>query len=125
QVRARALGSGLIKLELVVSADEADLVIQAIERVREVITPPKPAAVDDPTDPTKPPAALRPSAADALIHIASAVLEGGSEEVDAPAPDRCQVVIHVDRALTAPDATLSARLEDGTPVSAETLRRVC
>ena len=125
QVRARVLGSGLVKLELVVSADEADLVIQAIERARDVITPPKPAVVDGATDHTKPPAALRPSAADALIHIASAVLEGGGGDLDAPAPDRCQVVIHVDRTLTAPDATLSARLEDGTPVSAETLRRVC
>jgi hypothetical protein len=125
QVRARVLGSGLVKLELVVSADEADLVIQAIERARDVITPPKPAAVDGATDHTKPPAALRPSAADALIHIASAALESGGGDLDTPAPDRCQVVIHVDRTLTAPDATLSARLEDGTPVSAETLRRVC
>jgi hypothetical protein len=35
------------------------------------------------------------------------------------------VVIHVDRDLTSPEPTLAARLEDGTPVSAETLRRVC
>ena len=36
-----------------------------------------------------------------------------------------QVVIHVDRALISGDDTLAASLEDGTRVSAETLRRVC
>jgi hypothetical protein len=41
-----------------------------------------------------------------------------------PAPDRCQVVIHVDRDLTSDEGTLGATLEDGTHVSAETLRRV-
>jgi hypothetical protein len=44
------------------------------------------------------------------------------------AKDQCassEIIIHIDRALTELDATLSARLQDGTPVSAETLRRVC
>jgi hypothetical protein len=125
QFRARVLGNGLVKLEVVVTADEADLVMQAIERVRDAITPPKPETEAGATAGAKPLAALRPSAADALVHIASAVLEGNGTAVDDPAPDRCQVVIHVDRDLTSSDAALAARLEDGTPVSAETLRRVC
>src|SRR3954469_8382781 len=39
RVRGRVLGSGLVKLEVVVSADEADLLIRAIERARVAITP--------------------------------------------------------------------------------------
>ena len=39
RVRARALGSGLVKLEVVVSPDEADLLIRAIERARAAMTP--------------------------------------------------------------------------------------
>ena len=35
--RGRALGSGLVKLEIVVTADEADLVVQAVERARDAI----------------------------------------------------------------------------------------
>src|SRR6266700_5214972 len=34
RVRARALGDGLVKLEVVVTADEADLLLQAIGKVR-------------------------------------------------------------------------------------------
>src|SRR3954469_508615 len=39
RVRARALGSGLVKLEGVVSSGEADLLIRAIERARTAMTP--------------------------------------------------------------------------------------
>jgi len=67
----------------------------------------------------------RPSAADAIVKMANLQLAGGalSTGTGAPAPDRCQVVIHVDRDL-ASDGTLRAELEDGTHVAAETLRRV-
>src|SRR3954466_6504120 len=39
RVRARALGSGLVKLVVVVSPDEADVLIRAIERARAAMTP--------------------------------------------------------------------------------------
>ncbi len=100
-VRARPLGDGLVKLEIVVAADEAELVLKAIEHTRQGLSP-----ANDSTP--------RPSAADALIQMASLQLAGGEASAGAPAPDRCQVVIHVDRDLTAPEATLRAELEDGT-----------
>jgi hypothetical protein len=131
-VRARELGNGLVKLEVVVTPDEAGLIIEAIEHARNAITPTKPEvdvaereAKAAPDTHVKPPVAPRPSAADALVHIASTVLNGGDETAEGGSPERCQIVIHVDRQLTAEDGVLNARLEDGTHVSAETLRRVC
>ncbi len=109
-VRGRALGSGLVRLEIVVSADEADLVLKAIEHTRQQLS-----HAHSPS---------RPSSADAMVHMATLQLNGGETSAGAPAADRCQVVIHVDRDLAAQDGTLRAELEDGTHVSAETLRRV-
>jgi hypothetical protein len=67
-------------------------------------------------------AAPRPSAVDGLLHVATTYLEGGADRAD-DAPD-AQVVIHLDKDLGAPDGGLTASLDDGTHVSAETLRRV-
>jgi Domain of unknown function (DUF222)/HNH endonuclease len=134
RVRARFLGDGLVKLEIVVAADEADLLLKAIEHARQQLTPPlssqrEQATTDASVKTTPAPAAPRPSAADALIHIASLQLAGGGVRSDDPpagsaAADRHQVVIHVDRELTSPDSALAATLEDGTRVSAEALRRI-
>jgi hypothetical protein len=110
-VRGRALGNGLVKLEIVLSPDEADLVLKAIEQTREGLAP---AGASAP----------RPSSADAVVHMAAARIAGKEAGAGAPAPDRCQVVIHVDRDLTSAEGTLGATLEDGTHISAETLRRV-
>jgi hypothetical protein len=115
-VRGRALGSGLVKLEIVLSPDEADLVLKAIEHVREGLASSKGA----PSGPSAP----RPSSADAIVHMAAARMAGKEGPSGAPAPDRCQVVIHVDRDLASAGGTLGATLDDGTHVSAETLRRV-
>src|SRR3954463_6340016 len=57
RVRARALGSGLVRLEVVVSPDEADLLIRAIERARAAMTPvgrPADEAADDQSPPVTP-----------------------------------------------------------------------
>ncbi len=110
-VRARALGNGLVKLEIVVSADEADTLLKAIEHAREQLAPSQDSSP-------------RPSAADGVVHMATAQLTGSEASPGAAAPDRCQVVIHLDRDLTSSDGKLGAALEDGTHVSAETLRRV-
>jgi hypothetical protein len=56
--------------------------------------------------------------------MATLQLTGAEASAGAPAPDRCQVVIHLDRDLAASNGALRAELEDGTHVSAETLRRV-
>ena len=121
RVRARALGSGLVRLEVVVSPDEADLLIRAIERARAAMTPVGQAASEHAAPDA---AAPRPSAADGLLHIAASYLEAGEgAAADGSAPD-AQVVIHLDRDLGAPEGALTASLDDGTHVSAETLRRV-
>ena len=132
RVRARVLGEGLVKLEVVVSADEAELVLKAIEHAREQLAPKGSRdgrqAVGTSGDTGSAP---RPSAADALVHMASTSLTGapvagrcaGAAHGGA-APERYQVVIHLDRDLTSPELALAATLEDGTHVSAATLRRV-
>jgi uncharacterized protein DUF222/HNH endonuclease len=124
-VRGRMLGNGLVKLEVVVTADEADRLLQAIGKVRDEMTPSK----ADASLPTAPggvaaPAAPRPSAADALMRMAAATLSAGAPDACVSSDDRGQVVIHVDRDLVSAEPALAPRLEDGTRVSAETLRRV-
>ena len=67
------------------------------------------------------------SAADALARVAAAYLaagDGADSTSAAPAPTRYQVVVHLDRDLLRPGDAVAATLDDGTPVSAETLRRV-
>ncbi len=126
-VRARTLGSGLVRLEAIVTPDESDLILKALTQVRKALTPPNPPPLRLAPNPAcaHPPRAPSPSAVDALVHIASTTLGGGQIASGATSGDQFQVVIHVDRQPTEPDGTLSAWLEDGTPVSAETLRRVC
>jgi hypothetical protein len=129
-VRARVLGNGLVKLEIVVTSDESALIISAIERVRERLTPPSlaTATAAEPaptTNEPKPAAAPRPSAVDALLHLVSNAVNDGTNSAECVSGTAAEIVIHVDRELTDSTGALSARLEDGTPVSAETLRRVC
>jgi hypothetical protein len=142
RLRARPLGDGLVKVEVVLSADEAELFMKAIDRVRGQLMPlaePASAAAQPPAarpgkvgDKESGAAAPRPTAADALVHLACSVLgsglgEGGEggEGGAGGSPDRGQVIIHVDRDLSAAGGQLRGSLEDGTHVSAETLRRVC
>ena len=120
-VRARALGNGLVKLEVVVTADESAQIIGAIERAREALTPPSITAAIV----SGPAAAPRPSAVDALLHLVSNTVSDGTNSEEGVSGAASEIIIHVDRDLTDSAGALSARLEDGTPVSAETLRRVC
>ena len=106
--RARAIGEGLVRLEIVLSADEADLVVQSVERARERATN----ANDRP----------RPTAADGLMNVVSSYLAGGGEEADGALARGGEVVVHLEKDPTAPG--FIATLEDGTSVSAEALRRV-
>jgi hypothetical protein len=133
RVRARCLGDGLVRLEVVVSADEAELLLKAIEHARQQLTPAvvsERAPLESATDEALAPVAPRPSAADALIHIASLHLSGGAGTADpvaladVAAPVQGQVIIHLDRDRMSPDGALAGTLDDGTRVSAEALRRV-
>jgi hypothetical protein len=124
RIRARALGSGLVNLSVVVSPDEADLLIRAIEKARAAMTPAAPPVAESSSSSAASDAAApRPSAADGLLYIATSYLEAGTGVGEGAAPD-VQVVIHLDKDLGAPDGALIASLDDGTHVSAETLRRV-
>ena len=132
RVRARALGDGLVRLEVVLSSDEADLVMQALAAGRKTLSPGAAEAEDDVTassaraagsDPCPAP---RATAADALVHMASGFLARGKGDAGADVTDgpRTEVVLHVDQDLVSHDHTIGATLVDGTHVSAETLRRV-
>ncbi len=129
-VRARVLGNGLVKLEVVVTPDESTIIIDAIERAREALMPAQPAKEKAAVSASaakqlKPVAAPRPSAVDALLHLVSNAVNDKTSSDERTSGTNSEIIIHVDRALTESEGTLNARLEDGTPVSAETLRRVC
>jgi hypothetical protein len=144
-VRKRLLSGGLVKVELVLSPDEADLVLRAIDRAREVHAerqaaepvPPEPASaepapVEAPSRPpaeafSGPPAGVSaetpwPSRADGAVALAESFLAG--HPVSGTGGDRFQVIVHLDQDVLGPDGALAGTLEDGTHVSAETLRRV-
>lgn len=102
----RVLGDGLTRLEIVVTSDEADLIIQAVERVREAM-----GGGERP----------RATAADGLMELVSAYTAGRTAPDEARAAHSTEVVVHVEQSS---GARLNATLEDGGPVSAETLRRL-
>src|SRR6185503_15498214 len=80
RLRARPLGDGLVKLEIVISTDEADLLMKAIDRVREQLTTSAERDAQPATSRARAgsqaaaAAAPRPAAADALVHVANLVL---------------------------------------------------
>ncbi len=142
-VRRRLLAGGMVRLELVLSPDEADLVMRAIDRAREVhaesapAEPAEPEAAASPTSaapevaaPTASPAprvnasAERswPSRADGAVALAESFLAG--HPVRGTGGDRFQVVVHLDQDVLGPDGALTGTLEDGTHLSAEAFRRV-
>jgi hypothetical protein len=115
-VRQRVLPGGMVKLELVLSPDEADLILRAVDRAREVhaepLTPPEDVSAET----------SWPSRADGAVALAESFLAG--QTASGTGGDRFQVIVHLDRDALGPDGTLAATLQDGTQVSAETLRRV-
>jgi hypothetical protein len=119
-VRRRLLPGGMVKLELVLEADEADLVVQAVDRAREVraeqAAPPLEGG--DVSAETS-----WPSRADGMVKLAESFL--ADHHVSGSGGERFQVMVHLDQDVLDPDgAWSSGTLEDGTHVSAETLRRV-
>jgi len=148
-VRQRRLPGGMVKLELVLEPDEADLILRAVDRAREVhaeqtrhaeqAAPMAPAAqaaaISLAASPSSTPAdraaAERerisaetrwPSRADGVVKLAESFLS--SHPVSGTGGERFQVVVHLDQDVLGPDGSWTGTLEDGTGVSAETLRRV-
>jgi len=137
-VRQRLLPGGMVKLELVLEPDEADLILRAIERAREVharrAEPLETEASAAPSAPAGPgqqeavdPAGVSaeacwPSRADGAVKLAESFLAGNP--VSGTGGERFQVMVHLDQEVLGPDGAWAGTLEDGTRVSAEALRRV-
>ena len=141
-VNRRLLPGGMVKLELVLEPDEADMILRAVDRAREVHAErgerPQPADADAETTPAaereltpdQPPAQSEdvsaetswPSRADGIVKLAESFLAG--HPVSGNGGERFQVMVHLDQEVLGPDGTWTGSLEDGTRVSAETLRRV-
>ena len=137
-VRSRLLPGGMVKLELVLEPGEADLILRAVERAREVDArerraeapasparePPEPLASGDlPAEAAGVSAeAPWPSRADGAVRLAESFLAGNP--VKGTGGKRFQVMVHLDQEVLGPDGDWAATLEDGSRVSAETFRRV-
>jgi hypothetical protein len=134
-VRQRLLPGGMVKLELVLEPDEADLILRAIERAREVRArraepleteaPGGPAAQGE-AEPVEAASVSAetcwPSRADGAVKLAESFLAGNP--VTGTGGERFQVMVHLDQEVLGQDGAWAGTLEDGTRVSAETLRRV-
>jgi hypothetical protein len=152
-LRTRLLPGGMVKLELVLSPDEADLILRAVDRAREVrvegeegsrvgslpalpaadhrgrVWEPSQGSHDDDVSAETPKHhegaeadAGWPSRADGVVTLAESFLAG--HPVSGTGGERFQVMVHVDQDPLGPDGAVAATLDDGTRVSAETLRRV-
>jgi len=120
-VRRRVLPGGLVKLEIVLTADEADLLMRAIDCGRQVGAEQREDVSAETSAESK-----WPSRADGAVALAAGYLAGNAGTCTGG--DRYQVSIHVERDPLAPDGTsegtMAATLEDGSHVSAETFRRI-
>ena len=114
-VRRRDLPGGMAKLEIVLTPDEAELVLGALDRARGLEHKVDEHRIEQP-DPK------RPSRADGMVALAESYLAGNVGTGNGG--ERFQVMVHVDQDPLAPDGALAETPDDGTRVSAETLRRV-
>jgi len=120
-VHRRLLPGGRVKLELVLEPDEAELILRAVDRARELRAAQAdraPREGDGDVSAETP----WPSRADGMVRLAESFLAG--PPVSASGGERFQVMVHLDQEVLEPEGAWSATLEDGTRVCAETLRRV-
>ena len=116
-VSSQSMQDGTIQIQARLNADEATLVLQTIAQVKSALNREREQGT---------PAASR---ADALVRLvqrfAAQSEQLGDEELSAvrTGADQAQVVVHLE-ASQLEEGALDATLEDGTHVSAETLRRV-
>lgn len=128
-VRQRSLPGGMVKLEIVLGPDEADLVLRAIERARQPDRETAPGDVDvsaetragseDDDDSAD---AAWPSRADGAVTLAESFLAG--HPATGNGGERFQVMVHLEPDPLGVPGEIAATLDDGTRVSAETFRRV-
>ena len=129
-VRRRDLPGGMVRLEIVLAPDEADLLLRALDWAREVVHEETDASaetqkcndVQDVSAETSAPGSTWPSRADGMVALAENFLAGNP--ANGNGGERFQVMVHVDQDPLAPDGVLSASLDDGTRISAETFRRI-
>ena len=124
-VRRRDLPGGMVKLDVILSPDEADLVLAALDRAREVgheAAKPNVSAERRKRDGEHESDPHWPSRADGVVALAESYLAGNVGR--GSGGERFQVMLHIDQDPLAPDGVLAGTLEDGTPVSAEAIRRV-
>jgi len=118
-VRRRDLPGGMVKLEIVLMPDEAELVLRALDRAREVKHEGENVGASAETHEE---GSTWPSRADGAVTLAESYL--ASNAATGNGGERFQVMVHVDQDPLAADGMLAGTLDDGTRVSAETLRRV-
>jgi hypothetical protein len=119
--RLRPLPGGMVKLELVLEPDEAELILRAVDRARELRA--EEAAAAAPPDKDRISAETPwPSRAEGAVMMAESFLAGHAATGNGG--ERYQVMVHLDQEALGPDGALAGTLEDGSRVSAETLRRV-
>jgi Domain of unknown function (DUF222) len=126
-LREEVLETGMVRLTVILHADEAALVMKAIEHARRQsaaaaapgtsgVTPSAPPDVSTETCPRLPPRA------DALLSVAETYL--AYHDAAGRGGPRTQLFLHLDQDPLAADGILAATLDDGTRVSAEALRRL-
>ena len=121
-VRRRELAGGMVKLELVLCPDEADLVLRAVDRAREVEARDCDDGHQDVSAEERDANSAWPSRPDGVVAMAAGFLAGNTGKSNGA--DRYQVMVHVGQDPLAPDGQVAATLEDGTRVSAESFRRI-
>jgi len=114
-VQRRVLAGGMAKMEMVLEPDEAELMMRAIERAREVAAEEAAGACEE---------TGWPSRADGAVRVAESYLAG--HPASGTGGDRFQVMVHLGQEALAADGQWAATLEDGSrvPAGAEALRRV-
>jgi hypothetical protein len=129
-VRERVLPGGMVKLELILTPDEAAVVLKAIDRAQATLESeqqpgaPAEACRDDRQAAQRARVTTRASRADALVFIAESHLHQPATDSSVNNTTRHELLIHLDQDVLAPDGQWVATLDDGTRISTEALRRV-
>jgi hypothetical protein len=126
-VSRRELPGGMVKLEIVLQPDEADFVLKALDKAREVSSGDKADAASAETqtnedENSKKCEAHWPNRADGIVALAESYLAGHMNHGNGG--ERFQLMVRLDQDVLAPDGVYAATLGDGTRLSAEALRRV-
>jgi hypothetical protein len=124
-VRRRDLPGGMVKLEIVLLPDEADLVLRSLDKAHEPPTSQKCAEAPSSQMNSASSEAAKgkwPSRADGMLSMAHTFL--ANPKGHGGTGPGFQVMVHVGQDPLAADEVFAATLEDGTHISAVALRRV-